>query len=98
MVKIHMMQGFKCVWTDIPEAMIAPLKEKDLPADWKAIPTPQSTKQIGDDWFDAQVSPVLKVPSTVIPMEYNFVLNPAHPDFKALKVGKIQDFEFDDPL
>jgi RES domain-containing protein len=98
MVKLHMMQGFKCVWMDIPETMIAPLKEEDLPADWKAIPAPQSTKQIGDDWFDARVSPVLKVPSTVIPMEYNFVLSPAHPEFKTLKVGKIQDFEFDERL
>jgi RES domain-containing protein len=98
MVKLHMIQGGKCVWVDIPEAMVTPLSVDDLSEDWKAVPAPPGTKQIGDRWFDDRVSPVLKVPSTVIPIEHNFVLNPAHPNFRALHVGEIRDFEFDERL
>ena len=98
MVKIHMMSGHKCICVDIPEDMITTLAENGLPVDWKAVPAPQSTKQIGDHWFDTRTSPVLKVPSTVIPLEHNFVLNPSHPEFHTLQVGKIKDFEIDKRL
>lgn len=98
MVQLHMMSGYKCVWVDIPEDRITSITGSELPADWKAIPAPQSTQQIGDNWFDKRLSPALKVPSTIIPTEHNFVLNPSHPEFNALQIGKIQDFEFDKRL
>ena len=98
MVKMNMMRGFKCVWADIPNDLITTVEEKDLPADWKAVPAPASTKAIGDRWFDARISPVLEVPSTIISIEQNFVLNPLHPDFHRLQIGDILDFEFDTRL
>jgi RES domain-containing protein len=60
------------------------------------VPALQETKQIGDGWFDEKVSPALKVQSTVVQNEWNFVLNPMHPDFKELEIGEIRDFEFDE--
>ena len=97
-VKMHMMRGHKCVWVDIPEDMITPVDPNTLAANWRAIPAPQSTRQVGDQWFDSQATPVLMVPSTVIPVEHNFVLNPSHPQFNALTIGQAQDFEFDERL
>ena len=94
-VKVPMLRSFKSIWMDIPESSIHTLKLKDLPPSWKAVPAAQETKQIGDKWFDEKVSPVLKVPSTVVQDECNFVLNPMHPDFKNLKIGKVRDFELD---
>jgi RES domain-containing protein len=98
MVKVPMLRNFKSIWVDIPEPLIHTLKQKDLPPSWKAVPAPHETKQIGDRWFDVKVSPVLKVPSTVVPDEWNFVLNPMHPDFNELKIGQFHDFEFDERL
>jgi RES domain-containing protein len=98
MVRMHMMGGFKYVWVDIPEASLAVLDPKDVPADWAAVPAPHSTKKIGDCWFDEKAFAVLEVPSTVIPVEHNFVINPSHPQFAALRVGDIHDFKFDDRL
>lgn len=98
MVKVPMMRNFKSIWVDIPESLIHPLDEKDLPPSWEAIPAPEATKQIGNKWFDEKVSAVLKVPSTVVHEEWNFVLNPAHPDFNKLEIGEIRDFEFDERL
>lgn len=98
MVKAPMLRSFKSIWVDIPESSIRTLEKKDLPLLWKAVPAPQETKQIGDRWFDNKVSPVLKVPSTVVPEEWNFVLNPMHPDFNELKIGQVRDFSFDERL
>jgi RES domain-containing protein len=98
MVKMHMMRDYKCVWIDVPEELITSVESDILPADWRAIPAPQSTKQVGDQWFDSLSTPVLKVPSTVIPLEHNYVINPSHPKFNALTSGQIQDFEFDERL
>jgi RES domain-containing protein len=98
MVTIRMMGAFGCVWVDIPEDAVIPFPAEELPSDWKAVPASQSTQQIGDNWYDKQASPVLKVPSTVNPFEFNFVLNPSHPEFQALIVGAPQAFPFDDRL
>jgi RES domain-containing protein len=83
---------------DIPETLICTLEDKDLPLTWKAIPAPKATKEIGDKWFDERISAVLKVPSTVAPIQWNFVLNPTHPDFNKLKRGGIRVLELDDRL
>jgi RES domain-containing protein len=92
MVKMHMMQGYKYVWVDIPDELITIVEPETLPADWRAVPAPKSTRKLGDEWFNSQRTPVLKVPSTVIPVEYNFVLNPSHPEFEELAIGGVQDF------
>ena len=39
------------------------------------------TQEIGEAWLNAAKSVVLKVPSAILPVEYNYVLNPLHPDF-----------------
>jgi RES domain-containing protein len=98
MVKMPMLRRFKSIWVDIPEPQIHTLAKKDLPPSWKAVPAPEATKKIGDQWFDEKISVVLKVPSTVIQNEWNFVLNPAHLYFGKLKIGDVRDFEFDERL
>jgi RES domain-containing protein len=40
-------------------------------------------------------SAVLAVPSIIIPDETNYVLNPAHPDFRKIRIGKAVSFAFD---
>ena len=38
-------------------------------------------RAFGDDWINNKKSFVLKVPSVVVPMSFNYLLNPNHPDF-----------------
>ena len=70
---------------------------KNLPADWRTEPPPPVTKAIGDDWVKAARSAVLALPS-VITGDTNYLLNPAHPDFKKITVGKPEPFVFDPRL
>jgi len=43
-------------------------------------PIPSSTRDIGSAWAQSKASPVLAVPSAVVPIETNFLLNPLMPN------------------
>lgn len=88
-------RALSLVVIDIPGKDIFELTEADLPGDWKQAPAPSSTRQFGTALLIAAQTAVVKIPSTVIPEEFNYILNPAHPDSKNLKILDIQDFVFD---
>ncbi|SRR5881394_459212 len=79
------------------DALVEVLPVKRLPADWRTEPPPPSTKTIGDDWVKAARSAMLALPS-VITGETNYLLNPAHPDFKKITIGRPEAFVFDPRL
>lgn len=65
-----------------------------LPKTWLELKL-RETRALGRTWIEKASSPVLQVPSFVIPSERNFVLNPAHPDFRRIKIGRAQHFRLD---
>ncbi len=69
-----------------------------LPEDWRIEPPPTSTRIIGDQWVRGLLSPILCVPSVIVPQENNLLLNPDHPDFKRIRIGKPLAFAFDPRL
>jgi len=69
-----------------------------LPAEWTEEPPPPATKDIGDRWVKEARSAVLELSSVIIPGEPNYLLNPAHPDFKKIVIGKSEPFSFDSRL
>jgi hypothetical protein len=54
-----------------PDAHLEPLDESALPDDWDAFPHPEATRDLGTQWFEAERSAVLAVPSA--PQEYSVV-------------------------
>ena len=69
-----------------------------LPKDWTEHPVPTSTQSLGDAWVREARSLVLEVPSVFIPNELNYLINPEHPDFKKVSIGKPEPFAFDPRL
>ena len=69
-----------------------------LPKDWAQDSAPASTREIGTRWIQKRESLVLVVPSAVVPIEKNYLINPLHPDFDKLEIGKPQSFQFDERL
>ena len=67
----------------------------DRPADWDILPPPESTQAIGTSWARKNTSVVLKVPSTIIREECNYLIHPLHPDFNKLTIGNPQEFVLD---
>ena len=66
-----------------------------LPADWRTFPAPPALAEIGERWFRSLSTPVLSVPSVVIPHERNFVLNPTHRELNRIVIGRSEPFSFD---
>jgi RES domain-containing protein len=48
----------------------------DLPRDW--IVRTNATREIGDRWLEAAQTPLLSVPSALVPETFNMLLNPEH--------------------
>ena len=67
----------------------------ELPDSWKDNPSPAALAEFGDRWVNDGSSAVLKVPSAVIDQEWNYLLNPAHPDFAQIIIGGANPFQFD---
>lgn len=68
----------------IPEGMPIETVTPDYLPDW-ASPSMEASRAYGDDWAAARRSAVLRVPSIVARIEWNFVFNPAHKDFARLR-------------
>lgn len=70
-------------------------KENDLPENWHSVPLSSITKKYGDGILDKTQYLGIKVPSSVMPLEYNYVLNPKHPDYKKVKIKEKKPFVID---
>lgn len=68
---------------------------EDLPEEWQNFPFDSCTQQRGDRWLRSRLTPILQVPSAVNPFEYNFLLNPLHPQFHLITVDDVREIRFD---
>ena len=66
-----------------------------FPTDWRAVPAKDSTRAFGYTWLAERRSVALRVPGAVIMGEFNYLLNPLHPDFSGLNFSPPEPFYFD---
>ena len=87
------------IHAEIPEP-IEPvvIGARELPSNWRSRRPADSTRAIGAAWTATARSAVMSVPSVVIPRERNYLLNPAHPDFRKIRIGKPEPFSFDERM
>ena len=81
---------------EIPDDLeILEVALKNLPKNWDAKPPILDTQFIGDDFVLENNAAVLKVPSAIVPPEFNYLINPNHPDAKKIKVISTEKMTFD---
>lgn len=81
---------------DIPEDVeVLELAIDELPEKWDSKPPILETQYIGDDFVLQKKAVVLRVPSSIVPPEYNYLINPNHPDSSKIKVISMQRLQFD---
>ncbi|MFK7956808.1 MAG: RES family NAD+ phosphorylase [Lysobacterales bacterium] len=77
----------------VPDAIsIQVISAAQLPDGWQSTPGPEALQTLGQAWLESADACVLKVPSSLVPQESNFVLNPVHKDFQQLQRGKPESF------
>ena len=57
-----------------------------------------NTRPLGDAWLESLDCLALSVPSNVVPLEANVILNPRHPDLRKVRVLRVEPFDFDPRL
>lgn len=84
---------FAIMHIELPEDMgITAYQEASLPAGWNEPRSYAVSQVIGDNWYNAGKTPVLKVPSVIVPQEYNYVLHSLHPDYTRIKLKNVTAF------
>lgn len=58
----------------------------NLSSNWQETEAYPQLQQIGTEWLKSGRTPILKVPSVIVPVEFNYLLNPEHPDWQLSKI------------
>jgi RES domain-containing protein len=87
----------RLAWVLVPAEIDSALIERPsrYPETWAYFPHALASQVFGSTWVEQRRSVALRVPSAVVPGEFNYLLNPAHPAFKEVKIGKALSFDFD---
>jgi len=78
-------------WIEFPDTLEGENIDS-LPADLDVF------RKLGDEWLAAGAKPLLRVPSVLVPRQWNLLLNPKHALYPAIKVTREAPFAFDSRL
>ena len=68
----------------------------ELPNNWRE--DREVSRGLGSQWLQAQTFLALSVPSAIIPVEANYLLNPKHPEITRVKLLRRLEFSWDERL
>lgn len=81
------------------EDLYTHIKKSDLPKNWRSRAAYSVLQRIGSEWYQQKKSLVLKIPSAVIPFEYNYAINSEHPEFStSVELIRQEPFFWDERL
>ena len=66
-----------------------------LSSDWNCHPPSIKTQLLGDEFIQSKKALICRVPSAVVKGDFNYLINPNHPEISKVTVVKISDFPFD---
>lgn len=76
-------------------ARIGHVKPEALPTGWRAFPTLPACQDLGSLWAQAGAALGLWLPSALVTVQHNLLLNPVHKDFPELRIHEWGPFSFD---
>ena len=83
---------------EVPDKNMLIIHKENLPDDWSNVSPPAILKKTGNDFLVAESHLIMQVPSSIVPAEYNYLLNVRHPEMKSVKIIKKEAFSFDNRL
>ena len=82
---------------DVPDDVWAKREQIDiakLPPAWAAIPAGRASAKAGSNWLSSLTSPILMVPSVIVPEEWVSLINPKHPEASRITAKVVRPFEY----
>ena len=86
----RILAGYVQLRIDVPDAVLLDLNSTGIAG--------EGMRLAGDQFLRDRKAVALRVPSSVIPTEYNIVINPGHEEFKLVSWANIEPFQFDSRL
>ena len=81
---------------EVPDEILhKDIRANELPPRWRETPAPPELATIGDEFVERAEFAALLVPSALSPHERNWLLNPAHPDFKRIALHPLEPLHYD---
>ncbi len=94
-----LLANFKVMVIYLPDTLAQQRIELNaLPPDWNRNTDVSICQQLGSNWYRESITAVLSVPSAVIPMERNIVVNTEHSDSDGVRLIHTEPFYFDPRL
>ncbi|GAA4386446.1 RES family NAD+ phosphorylase [Hymenobacter koreensis] len=89
-------EQFRVLVIDVPDdLLVEEINPADLPPGWEKASRYAVCQPLGSAWYEARRSAVLRVPSSIVPQESNFILHSRHPDFSRIQILGREEFSFD---
>lgn len=82
---------------DDPELYLEPALNA-LPVGWATLPADRPSMSYGTAWIASNAQFGLILPSAVMPIERNIMLNPRHPALSDVEIVEVLDFFYDDRM
>lgn len=90
---------FKIMVIEIPDdLLVTAIIPDDLADGWRDFRDYSKCQFLGDRWYEEGKTPLLKVPSAVMPEAFNYVINGTHRDFKKIKMIDVTDLVPDERI
>lgn len=95
-VDLHLIpRALQIIQIEVPDHSIKVCAIPDLPGNWKDVPAPSHTQAFGTRLLQARESLLIKIPSTVVPQEFNYLINPLHQAIIEVQIKAVEDFVYD---
>ena len=103
-VLVHLSLGalpddYMMIEIEVPDSIeVEILSANRLDENWNSNPLDPQTQALGDSFIQAREICIFQVPSAVVKGDFNYLLNPNHPEFGKIKIVSIIAFPFDNRI
>ncbi len=94
----RILHSYSLIRIDFVASAVRTVDASTLQPTWADFPAPPELQALGDTWVASSESALLKVPSSIVPLEHILLLSSEHPDRTQLAVPEPLLFRLDPRL
>lgn len=94
--RFQIQSPFSILTLELPEIEI--LNSPVLPENWRLTPPPVALKMVGDEFVRSKIGLAIRIPSAIMPLDHNILVNPGHPEFSKIKFLDCEEIQFEKRL
>ena len=90
--------GYSIATIFLPDNSFSKIAIDDLPEGWDSFPPHESLKKFGDLFVKNAATLALQIPSSIMPEDHNYLINPQHRQFSKVKIESVRELKIDSRL